>query len=325
MKRRDLLSLMGLSALAPSIRAENDKDAQPLVIAHRGASGYLPENTLGSFELAIRMGADYIEPDLQLSRDGELVVMHDETLERTTDVTERFEKRNGAYRVADFALAEVRALTVRPTGTAQAEHPGFTPTSAQPWRVPTFQEVIDLARSPAHGREIGLYPEAKLGDERLEDGILRTLAANGYNEQSKVFIQSFSDQTLRKLRARQKREQRVYPQLQLGAALTGQGGKGRVGIVEKGKVVSVLEFWEVARFAEGIGVVINEPRAPLSTHYIRQAHAAGLKVHGWTFKKADPGEAAAEYEHHLQMGLDGLISNFPDLAVRARDAFVRAR
>ena len=120
--------------------------ADPLVVAHRGASGYLPEHTLAGYELAVRLGADYIEPDLQLTRDGVLVAMHDETLQRTTNVASLFVARNGGYKVADFTLAEVKTLTVTPTGTGKTSYPGFTPASPE-LRVPTFDEVIALAKA----------------------------------------------------------------------------------------------------------------------------------------------------------------------------------
>ena len=137
----------------------------PIVIAHRGASGYLPEHTLGGYELAVKMGADHIEPDLQLTKDGHLVAMHDATLTRTTNVATLFVPRNGSYGVADFTLAEVKTLTVKPVGAAGTTYPGFTPVSGEPYRVPTFDEVIDLARSlgAITDREIGIYPRGQAG------------------------------------------------------------------------------------------------------------------------------------------------------------------
>ena len=111
-------------------RTEAHDATQPQVIAHRGASGYLPEHTLGGYELAIKMGADFIEPDLQISKDGALVAIHDDTLQRTTNVTSLFAQRNGGYKVADFTLAEIKTLTVLPTGTGKTSYPGFTPSAA---------------------------------------------------------------------------------------------------------------------------------------------------------------------------------------------------
>jgi glycerophosphoryl diester phosphodiesterase len=137
----------------------------PIVIAHRGASGYLPEHTLGGYELAVKLGADYIEPDLQLTKDGVLVAMHDDTLIRTTNVQTLFPGLS-SYLVSDFTLAEIKTMTVKPVGTASTTYPGFTPASPNPYSIPTFQEVITLARnlSASNGREIGIYPEAKQAD-----------------------------------------------------------------------------------------------------------------------------------------------------------------
>ncbi len=310
--------LLGASAFT----ALPAQGADPLVIAHRGASGYLPEHTLGGYELAIRQGADYIEPDLQLSKDGELVAIHDDSLARTTDVAALFSRRNGGYKVADFTLAEIKTLTVRPTGTAQARVPGFTPTAAEPWRVPTFQEVLDLVRTTnaASPRSVGVYPEAKQADPAMEDAILRTLAAAGYNASNPVFVQSFSDTTLQSLRAKALAQGRPFPQILLGRAVVNADGSARIGVFA-GKSLNLRSFKEVAAFADGIGVQINAPDQPVTKAFIDQAHAAGLKVHGWTFAQPEPALAAAEYRKYLDMGIDGVFSNYPDLAVSARNDF----
>lgn len=297
--------------------------ADPLVIAHRGASGYLPEHTLAGYELAVRMGADYIEPDLQLTRDGALVAMHDDTLQRTTDVAERFEARNGDYKVGDFSLAEIRTLTVRPTGTAKTGYPGFTP-AARELRVPTFDEVIALARAQTvtAGRVIGIYPEAKRADPVMEDKILATLAQQRYaSAADKVFIQSFSDVTVKSLAAKQRALGLTMPLIVLGHAITQTDGTA-VLAVPGGRT---LPLPEVAAFANGVGVAVANAKFPLTKGFVEQAHAAGLVVHGWTFANPDTVAAAAEYKAFLEMGLDGLFSNYSDLAAQARDAFVAAR
>jgi glycerophosphoryl diester phosphodiesterase len=176
----------------------------PIVIAHRGASGYMPEHTLAGYELAVKLGADYIEPDLQLTKDGVLVAMHDDTLTRTTNVQALFPGRS-SYAVSEFTLSEVKTLTVVPVGTASTTYPGFTPSFANPFSVPTFQEVIDAARSlsASAGREVGIYPEAKQADPVMEDKILQTLVANGYKGTDKVFIQSFSIDTIKSIHDKQ--------------------------------------------------------------------------------------------------------------------------
>ncbi|GKS89298.1 glycerophosphodiester phosphodiesterase family protein [Acidovorax sp. SUPP2539] len=326
MKRLSLLAFaLCLSALSLTACGGNDDapPAQPQVIAHRGASGYLPEHTLAGYELAIRMGADFIEPDLQITKDGALVAIHDDTLNRTTNVATLFAQRNGGYKVADFTLAEIRTLTVVPTGTGKTSYPGFAPSAANPFQVPTFQEVVDFAKkqSTAVGREVGLYPEAKQADPVMEDGILKTLKDNGYNADSKVFIQSFSDATLRSLRTKQTAQNSKMPLILLGVAAKAADGTPRMGVIF-GSTVTQLTFKEVAGFTEGIGVVINTAAYPITKDYIDQAHAAGLKVHGWTFAQANAATAATEFRSYLNMGMDGMFANYPDLAVAARNAFV---
>jgi len=314
------LALAGLM-LSSVLTAVPAQAAQPIVIAHRGASGYLPEHTLGGYELAIKMGADYIEPDLQLTKDGVLVAMHDDTLQRTTNVGSLFAARNGDYRVADFTLAEIRTLTVKPLGTAGDSYPGFTPSHTE-YRVPTFQEVIDLVKtqSAARGRQIGLYPEAKQADPEMENKILATLVLNDYGRSSdKVFIQSFSDATVRSLDAKQDALGLDMQLVQLGVAVTGSDGSALLGVVGAG--LSALSLSEVASFADGIGVLINNSTYALTQSFIDQAHAAGLLVHGWTFAQSDSTLAAAEYQRYLDMGMDGLFTNYTDLAVSAVQQF----
>ena len=300
--------------------------AQPQVIAHRGASGYLPEHTLAGYELAIRMGTDFIEPDLQITKDGALVAIHDDTLNRTTNVATLFAQRNGAYKVSDFTLAEIKTLTVVPTGTGKTSYPGFTPSATNPFVVPTFQEVVDFAKkqSSTVGREVGIYPEAKQADPVMEDGILKTLNANGYNANSKLFIQSFSDATLRSLRTKQIAQNNKMPLILLGVATTAADGSVRMGVTG-GTGVQAITLKEVATFTEGVGVLINNTTYPLTKTFIDEAHAAGLKVHGWTFAQADATLAAAEFRKHLDMGMDGMFANYPDLAVTARNAFVSGK
>ena len=304
----------------------DDAPEQPQVIAHRGASGYLPEHTLGGYELAVRMGADFIEPDLQITQDGTLVAIHDDTLNRTTNVAALFAQRNGAYKVADFTLAEIKTLTVVPTGTGKTSYPGFTPSAASPYTVPTFQEVVDLAKkqSSAVGREVGLYPEAKQADPVMEDGILKTLAANGYNADSKIYIQSFSDVTLRSLRTKQIAQNNKMPLVLLGVATAAADGTARMGVIGA-TGVRPLTLKEVAAFNEGVGVVINNTTYPVTKAFIDQAHEAGLKVHGWTFAQAEATLAAAEFRRYLDMGMDGMFANYPDLAVTARNAYVQGK
>ena len=281
----------------------------PIVIAHRGASGYVPEHTLGGYELAVKMGVDYIEPDLQLTKDGFLVAMHDSTLTRTTNVADLFAKRNDSYLVSDFTLAEIKTLTVKPFGAAGTAYPGFTPVSVDPYRVPTFAEVIDLARSlgTSTGREIGIYPEAKQTDPVMEDKILATLIAKGYKGTDKVFIQSFSSVTIQNLHDKQ-------------ALLNADFNL--VVLSSSSNALVAFGLDKIKSFADGVGVSIGG--AGISEAFIDLAHGAGLLVHGYTFNKTG-SVGADEYAKFFGWGMDGVFSNYSDIAITARDAFVAAQ
>lgn len=301
--------------------------AAPLVIAHRGASGYLPEHTLAGYELTIKTGADFIEPDLQMTSDGVLVAIHDDSLPRTTNVTDLFAVRGltakAGCEVVDFSLAEIKTLTVKETTTGATTCSGFTPTFAE-LRVPTFDEVIALAKaqSTVTGRTIGIYPQAKQADPAMEDKILATLARERYTSGAdKVFVQSFGDATMKRLADKQRALGMRLPLVQLGVAVTLPDGAFAIG-VPGGRTLSLPE---VAAYASRAGVAIGNPKFPLGTRFVEAAHAAGLPVHGWTFAKADPAAAADEYEMFFEMGLDGVFSNYSDLAVASRNAFVAAR
>jgi glycerophosphoryl diester phosphodiesterase len=193
------------------------RTAVPLVIAHRGASGYLPEHTLEAYALAIELGADYVEPDLVATRDGVLIARHEPNLIATTDVAARPEfasRRRTAvvdgvteegFFASDFTLAEIRTLrAVQPMADRDQSFNGR-------FRIPTFAEVLDLVRrkSAEQGRAIGVYPETKhptyhrnLG-LALEDRVLDELTRAGMNHRgAPVFIQSFEVTNLQYLRTR---------------------------------------------------------------------------------------------------------------------------
>ncbi len=317
-----LASLLASLLCGPRAQAA-DPVATPLVIAHRGASGYLPEHTLAGYELAIKLGADYIEPDLQMTSDGVLVAIHDDTLPRTTNVADLFAPRNAGYKVADFSLAEIKTLTVKPTTTGNTTYPGFTPQFPE-LRVPNFDEVIALARAQraVAGRTIGIYPEAKQADPAMEDRILETLQRAHYTSAAdKVFVQAFSDATVKRLADKQRALGLKLPLILLGYALMLPDGSAMMA-APGGRMLALRE---VAGYADGVGVAIANSKYPLMKGWVDQAHAAGLVVHGWTFAKSDPAAAAAEYGNFLAMGLDGLFSNYADLAVKARNAFAGAR
>ena len=291
----------------------------PLVLAHRGASGYLPDHTLEGYTLAIEQGADYIEPDLVSTKDGHLIARHENELSQTTDVSERFPERKTTKIIdgksvtgffsEDLTLAEVRTLRARqPMPNRPHDHDGK-------YSIPTFDEVIALAqkKSAEKGRPIGIYPETKhpsyfdsLGLS-LEEPLLRSLTAAAWADRdAPVFVQSFERGNLRELREK--------TTLKLVLLLDEPG-------------VPLEELPSIATFCDGIGVnkrlVIGADGAALPL--VAAAHAAGLLVHAWTFRKETQylppwaaGDLATELRRFYAAGVDGVFSDFPDLAVRAR-------
>jgi len=328
--------------------------AAPLVIAHRGASGYRPEHTLEAYQLAIEMGADYIEPDLVATRDGHLVARHEPDINQTTDVASRTEfadrKRTvwidgvetiGWFTV-DFTLAELRSLrAVQPRPDRSKEFDGQ-------FLVPTLAEIIALAQreSKARGRTIGIYPETKhpswhcaLGLS-LEEPLLSALESAGWNHRdAPVFIQSFEAGNLQWLRSR--------TQVKLIQLVGGVGSNADGSVIlptpfaqpecttyPVGELptnfASAAAFEAIATYADGIGpwkrFLIGEVdgHATRPTNFVELAHAAGLQVHPWTFRneqihllKDYAGDPAVEYRAFIELGVDGVFSDFPDTARQA--------
>lgn len=277
----------------------------PIVIAHRGASGYRPEHTLEAYRVAIEMGADYIEPDLVATRDGVLVVRHENEIGGTTDVADHpaFAARRTTKTIdgkpvtgwftEDFTLAELRTLRAR------ERLPQLRPASAAydgRFPVPTLDEVIALAReqSAARGRTIGIYPETKHPSYfdsiglPLEPPLLEALAKAGWTDaQAPVFIQSFETANLRMLRGR--------TGVRLVQLMEDEGAP--YDLVRRGDgrtyadLATPAGLAEIATYAHAIGpskaLVIPrgaDGRLGAPTSLVGDAHAAGLLVHPWTFR-----------------------------------------
>ena len=326
----------------------------PLIIAHRGASGYAPEHTLAAYALAILQGADYIEPDLVMTRDGQLVARHDNELGLTTDVAQRpeFAERKRTQTVdgvslegwfsEDFTLAELK--TLRAIERIPQQRPGNTRFDGQ-FEIPTLQEIIDLAKSleASQQRVIGLYPETKHPTHfqrlnlAMEEPLLATLKRNGYDSaEAPVYIQSFEVDNLQKLskltaiRLVQLLwvEGQPYDQQVLGSGLGYQ------------QMITPEGLKNIARYASGIGpekgmIIPRDAAGNLTkpTSLVRDAHAAKLKVHPYTFRAenaflptslrngsepAERGDIEAELRAFLATGIDGLFIDQPDIAVRLR-------
>lgn len=300
----------------------------PLIIAHRGASGERPEHTLAAYALAIEMGADYIEPDLVITKDGQLVARHDNYLSTTTDVEDHTEfaaKRRWSAKferqdwfVEDFTLEELKTLRAR-----QA-FPGRSAAYDGQFEIPTFEQVMALAgaRSDELGRRIGVYPETKnpsyfksLGLD-FEAPLLEILGRYGYGEKgSPVYIQSFEKEILERLRGKTELPliMLLYPR--------------REDDPEAGPMEPQIRLEEAARLADGVGpaksLLITEDGR--DSGFVAAAHALGLAVHPWTFRadRLPDGTASAEEEFltYFRLGVDGVFTDFPDLGRRARAHF----
>ncbi len=212
-----VLAALGVGVLSAACGDGDEKMPSPLVIGHRGASGYLPEHTLEAYTRAIEMGADFIEPDVVSTKDGVLIARHEPNLIATTDVADRPEfasrrktiKVDGAddtgFFASDFTLAEIKTLRAKQAFAERDQsHNGK-------YQIPTLDEVIALAQAQAkeRGRTIGVYPETKHPTWHveqglpLEDKLLAALDKAGWNQASApVFIQSFEQANLKALRAR---------------------------------------------------------------------------------------------------------------------------
>ncbi|CAA9483707.1 MAG: Glycerophosphoryl diester phosphodiesterase [uncultured Solirubrobacteraceae bacterium] len=355
-----------LSLLAgPAPAAKRDKpaaktrQAEPLVIAHRGASGYRPEHTLAAYALGARMGADFVEPDLVATKDGVLVARHENEISGTTDVADRprFADRrrtksiDGApltgWFTEDFTLAELK--TLRAKERIPANRPRNTLYDGR-YEIPTLQEVIDLTRrlSKQLGRDIGIYPETKhptyfrsIGLP-LEPLLVRALEANKLDKRkANVFVQSFE---LANLKALDREIDTPLVQLLGGKTTSPYDVTAAGGKTTYAEMATAKGLREIARYADGVGpskdYIVPRDRTGASlapTSFVGDAHAAGLLVHPYTFRNENPflplelrrgnppaadeyGNAFAEYDQFFGLGVDGVFSDNPDTAVEARES-----
>ena len=310
-----LSSLVAPLALATPAGAATEDESNatamtpaPIVIAHRGASGYLPEHTLPAYALAHGMGADYIEPDLVMTRDGHLICLHDVYLQATTNVEQVFPDRareDGRWYAADFTIEEVRRLQ------ADERLGDRFPRGASRFAVPAFAEMIELVQglNERTGRSVGIYPELKApawhreqGLE-IEEALLEALDRYGYLEEgAPVFVQSFEADSLRRLRALGSELPQVFLMAEVERYRPFLSAEGIAGVAE---------------FATGLG--------PAKTMIQRQpelldwARTAGLTVHPYTFRADQVPDGYGSHEEELRrylvdLGVDGVFTDFPDRA-----------
>jgi glycerophosphoryl diester phosphodiesterase len=303
-------------------------ETRPIVIAHRGASGERPEHTLESYRRAIEQGADYIEPDLVMTRDGVLIARHENEISATTDVCRHpeFAARRRSQVIdgetmtgwftEDFTLSEIK--TLRAIERLPVLRPQNRAFDGQ-FFVPTFDEIMQLAASAnarPGARRVGVYPEtkhpahfARIGLP-LEMALLDTLRRHGQAGQgAAVFLQSFDPQNLKQLRR--------------------MTGLPLVQLLEQ----EIGDLREIAAYADAIGIA-KSLATPVA---VEAAHAVDLRVHVWTFRAeneflpaelkagADPaahGRLDAEIRRYLERGIDGFFVDFPAIGVSVRDAYI---
>jgi glycerophosphoryl diester phosphodiesterase len=300
-----------------------------VVIAHRGASGERPEHTLESYRVAIEAGADYIEPDLVMTRDGVLIARHENEIGGTTDVAQHpeFASRRRTQVIdgesmtgwftEDFTLSEIKTLRAR------ERLPELRPQNCRfdgQFTIPTFDEILQLVmqanKEGGMNRPVGVYPETKHPAHFAQIGlpqelaVLDTLRRYDYAKAgSPVFIQSFDPRNLRQLR----------PMTQL-------------------PLVQLLEHElgdpaEIARYANAIGI----SKSLATAEGVRAARQAGLGVHVWTFRAENEflpddlksegdagahGDLEGEIKRYLDRGITGFFTDFPAIGVKVRNAYI---
>lgn len=330
-----ITALLSACSASESKAMEKPLDGKVIVIAHRGASGERPEHTLAAYSLAIEQGADFIEPDLVLSKDGVLVARHENEISETTDVSAKPEfadrKKTKAidgqqmtgWFTEDFTLAELKTLRAKERlpqlRKANMAYDGQ-------FEVPTFEEILELAKA----RGVGVYPETKHPTYFASIGLpheaplLALLAKYGHTEKTApVFIQSFEVGNLQALRGKTK--------LRLIQLMDEKGSPPDRMDLSYSAMATAEGLKTVAAYADGIGpnkgLVI--PRTLLgnlgeATSLVADAHKVGLAVHPWTFRREnyflplaqksgiDPrgiGDVHSEMKAFLNTGIDGLFSD----------------
>ncbi len=341
--------------------ATHPAPAGPLVIAHRGASGYRPEHTLAAYELAVAMGADVIEPDLVSTKDGVLVDRHEPEISGTTDVARRSEfaarkttKQVDGQQVTgwfteDFTLAELKTLRAVERLPQLRQH--NTRYDGR-WQVPTFDEVLQLRAelSTRYRRPIGIIPEIKhstyfrakgINQERATVALVTRHRLN--RPDAPLWIQSFELGNLRELRAELGyRANLVFLTTAKDAPydLAAAGEPTTYADLTTPAGLRKLAGWGINTLGPEKAQVIPrdaDGRLGAPTTLVRDAHAAGLKVTPWTFRNensflpadyrvgSDPshhGRAIAEIVTFLRTGIDGFFTDQPDTGVEARREFL---
>ena len=307
-----------------------------LVIAHRGASGYLPEHTIAAKAMAYAQGADYIEQDIVMTKDDQLVVLHDRYLDTVSNVSELFPGRtreDGRYYVIDFTLDEIRQLAVSERFDAghdikKAVFNDRFPLGLSTFRVHTFREEIELIQglNTSTGKQVGLYPEIKSPAFHRAEGkdisaaVLKDLYHYGYRSKAdSVYLQCFDAAELRRIHGE------LMPRMDISLRLVQLMGTSE----EYRWMLDKRGMRQVSAYADGIGpsiLLLVDPRSQADnvkiTRLVEYAHAAGMQVHPYTFRRErdQMPPFSADFADFLRLfidviGVDGVFTDFPDLTI----------
>lgn len=326
--------------------------ADKVVIAHRGASGYLPEHTLPAKAMAYAQGADFLEQDLVMTKDNELVVLHDHYLDRVTDVAERFPDRarkDGRYYAIDFTLPEIKSLKFTEGfdikgGKQVQSYPGRFPMGKSDFRVHTFQEEIEFVQGLNHstGKNIGLYPEIKAPWFHQQEGkdistkVLEVLKQYGYTSKSdNVYLQCFDANELKRIK--DQLEPKMGMDLKLVQLIAYTDWNETYEQKADGKWVNYDYDWmfkpgamkKIAQYADGIGpdyhmLIVEEKSKPnqiVLTDMVKDAHASNMAVHPYTIRADKLPKYVTDVNQlfdaiYNQAGVDGVFTDFPDKGVQ---------
>lgn len=352
---RHIFLLSILLIIAIQINAmESSISIDKIVIAHRGASGYLPEHTLEAKALAYGMGADYLEQDVVLTKDNEVIVLHDPFLDRVSDVMEQYPDRfriiEGVKRwlALDFTLAEIRTLNATEgfkltnDGTKVANYPERFPLFKSRFEIPTLAEEIEFIQglNKSMGKNVGIYVEVKapwlhqMYDRDISKITLELIKSYGYTKpDNKVYIQCFDPVETERI------AKELYPELNIKLPLIqliAETSWNETQRLVDGKLQNYSYDWmaetgamkQVSEYADGIGpwypmlITQAESSQVQPSLMLTEAKAAGLVIHPYTFRK-DDGEVpsfANDFTDYLdiyyrQLDVDGVFTDFPDLAV----------
>lgn len=321
-----------------------------IVIAHRGASGYLPEHTLPAKAMAYAQGADFLEQDLVMTKDDQLIVLHDHYLDRVTDVDKKFPNRarkDGRYYAIDFTLDEIKSLNFTEgwtieNGIKKQDYPNRFPMEKSIFKIHTFAEEIEFIQGLNHstGKNIGIYPEIKAPWFHRNEGkdisltVLKVLKQYGYTSKNDlIYLQCFDPNELKRIKIE------LLPQLTMDLKLVqliaDTSWQETFEKDNNGNLINYNYDWmfkpnamqKIAKYADGIGphysMLVDKSSSPNNiklTPLIKEAHDNGLVVHPYTLRK----DRLPNYVNSLDQlhdiifdmaKSDGVFTDFPDLTV----------